>query len=99
MKREKQSSRFDWSRNPSIEGVHSVYIATPSSHNYDGSYSRYGKDITREELSNSLSTWNRINDLKTKKLFFKMLFIVTLVSIPFIAIIYNIVNTIIQTSK
>jgi|688.fasta_scaffold37601_4 hypothetical protein len=93
MKREKTTQRFDWSRNPSREGVHSVYIATP------GSYASYGKEITREEMANSLSTWNRINELNAKKAMFKTLFIATLVSIPFIAIIYNMVSTIMQNPK
>ena len=93
MKREKTTLRFDWSRNPTREGIHSVYISTP------GSYAKYGKDITREELSYSLSTWNRINDLNSKKMMFKNLLIASLISIPFIAIIYNMVSTIIQNSK
>jgi hypothetical protein len=92
-KKEKAIPRFDWSRNPSREGIHSVYISTP------GSYSCYGKDVTREEMANSLSTWNKINDLNAKKAMFKTLFIAALVSIPFIAIIYNMVSTIVQTSK
>lgn len=93
MKREKSTPGFNWSRNPSRDGVHSVYIATP------GSYAKYGRDITREEFSYSLSTWNRINDLNAKKMMFKNLFITSLISIPFIAIIYNMVSTIIQNSK
>lgn len=83
-------ARFDWSRNPSHEGIHSVYISSPSS------YASYGKDITREEMANSLSTWNKINDLNAKKAMFKTLFIATLVSIPFIAIIYNMISTLLQ---
>jgi hypothetical protein len=93
MKKEKSTQRFDWSRNPTREGIHSVYISTP------GSYTTYGKDITREEMANSLSTWNRINDLNAKKAMFKNLFIAALVSMPFIAIIYNMISTIMQTPK
>jgi len=93
MKREKSAQRFDWSRNPTKEGVHSVYIATP------GSYTTYGKDITREEMANSLATWIKMDELNAKKAMFKTLFIATLASIPFIAIIYNMVSTIIQNSK
>ncbi len=93
MKNERSKTRFDWSRNPSREGVHSVYIATPSS------YATYGKDITREEMANALSTWNKINELNAKKAMFKTLFIATLVSIPFIAIIYNMVSTILKNSN
>jgi hypothetical protein len=93
MKREKTANNFNWSRNPSREGIHSVYIATP------GSYASYGKDVTREEMANSLSTWNRINELNAKKAMFKTLFIVTLASIPFISIIYNTVSTLIQNPK
>lgn len=93
MKKGKSAEKFDWSRNPTKEGVHSVYIATP------GSYTTYNKDITREEMANSLATWIKINELNAKKAMFKTLFIATLVSIPFIAIIYNMVSTIIQHSK
>lgn len=93
MKREKTVQRFDWSRNPTKDGVHSVYIATP------GSYTTYGKDITREEMANSLATWIKINELNAKKAMFKNLFIATLVAIPFISIIYNMLKTIIENSK
>jgi hypothetical protein len=99
MKREKQMVRFDWSRTPSREGIHSVYIANPTAHSSDSTYSKYGREITKEELSNALSTWNRITDLNTKKTLFKRLFFLTLASIPFISIIYNMVSTIIQNSN
>lgn len=92
MKKEK-AARFNWSRTPSRDGIHSVYIATP------GSFSSFGKDITREELANSLSTWNRINDLNAKKAMFRTLFFITLASIPFIAMAYNIISTIAQGTK
>lgn len=89
----KNPNIFDWSRNPSREGIHSVYISSPST------YASYNRDITREEMANALATWNKINDLKAKKAMFKTLFIVTLASIPFISIIYNMVSTILQNSK
>jgi hypothetical protein len=50
-------------------------------------------------MANALSTWNRINELKAKKAMFKTLFITTLASIPFIAIIYNMVSTILKNSN
>lgn len=93
MKKERSISNFNWSRNPTREGVHSVYIATP------GSYTNFGKDMAKEEMANALSTWNKINDLKSKKAMFKSLFIMTLVSIPFIAIIYNMLTTILTKSN
>lgn len=93
MKKEKMPVRFDWSRNPSKEGIHSVYISSPSS------YATYGKDISREEMANALSTWNKINELKAKKSMFKTLFLGTLISIPFIAIIYNMISTILRNSN
>lgn len=88
MKKNGNRQRFDWSRNPSKEGVSYVYIASP------GSYASYGREITKDEMAYALSTWNRINELKAKKMMFKNLFIATLVSIPFLAIIYNMLNTI-----
>lgn len=93
MKKSKSISGFNWSRNVTKEGVHSVYIATP------GSYANFNKDISKEEMSNALSTWNNINELKSKKALFKNLFIATLVSIPFISIIYNIVITLAASPK
>lgn len=93
MKKGKSVTGFNWSRNVTNDGVHSVYIATP------GSYSHFGKEISKEEISNALSTWNKINDLKAKKTMFKNLFIATLVSIPFISIIYNIVITLAASPK
>lgn len=92
MKREKSKQQFNWSRVPSQEGIHSVYIATP------GSYTTYGKDITKEEMANSLATWIKIEELNAKKALFKKLFIITLASIPFISIIYNMVKTILEKS-
>ena len=93
MKRARPTAGFNWSRNATKEGIHSVYIATP------GSYASFNKDISKEEMSNALSTWNNINDLKSKKSLFKNLFIATLVSIPFISIIYNIVVTLAASPK
>ena len=89
----KNPNMFDWSRNPSREGIHSVYISSPSS------YASYGKDITKEEMANSLATWNKINYLKDRKTMFKNLFIAALISIPFVAIIYNMISTILQNSN
>lgn len=93
MKKEKTSSKFDWSRNPSREGIHSVYIASPNS------YATYGKDITKEEMANSLATWTHINELAAKKAMFKYLFIATLFSIPFLVVIYNMVQAIITMNS
>lgn len=85
--------RFNWSRTPSREGIHSVYIAAQDS------YATYKNDITRTEMANSLSNWNRINELRANRQMFKTLFIITLVSIPFIAIIYNVFSTLAQSQK
>jgi hypothetical protein len=92
MKKEK-SVRFDWSRNPSREGIHSVYIASPNS------YAVYGRDISKEEMANSLATWSHINELAAKKLMFKRLFIATLVSFPFLVVVYNMVQAIITMNS
>lgn len=93
MTKDKLVQRFNWSRNPSREGIHSVYIANKNS------YASYGKDITREEMANSLATWTHINELDSKKAMFKRLFIGTLVSVPFLFVIYNMVQVILQNSK
>lgn len=93
MKKGEQTTRFDWSKKPSRDGVQAVYIANP------GVYSSYGKDITRDELSNALSNWNKMNDLKAKKTLFRNLFIATLISIPIFSILYNVLNTLAQNPK
>lgn len=93
MKKERSVNGFNWSRNSTREGIHSVYIATP------GSYTNFGKDMAKEEMANALSTWNKINELKAKKAMFKSLFIAALVSIPFVAIIYNMLTTILTNSN
>jgi hypothetical protein len=93
MKKQSRTQRFDWSKNPTKEGVSQVYIASP------GSYATYGREITKDEMAYALSTWNRINELKEKKRMFKNLFIATLVSIPFLVIIYNMLSTILRLSK
>jgi hypothetical protein len=80
---------FDWSRTPSREGISSVYIASPNS------YAIYGRDITKEEMANSLATWSHINELAAKKAMFKRLFIFTLVASPFLVVIYNMIKAII----
>lgn len=93
MKSKQPKKGFNWSRVPSREGIHSVYIANPIA------YVSFGREISRSEMANSLATWNRINELKAKKLLFKRLFIATLASIPFLIIIHNMITSIIQSTK
>lgn len=79
------SKAFNWSRQvPSREGISAVYIAAPDS------MSKMGWDITRAELTNSLHTFNKIEDLENKRYRLRTLLLWLAISIPFLAIFYNI---------
>jgi len=84
MKKKSKIYAFDWSRTPSREGVSMVFLSDPSL------YSKFGRDITRDEFINSLSKYNRIRELESNKLFFRNLFFYTLLSFPIIFFMYNI---------
>ena len=84
MKKVRKVEPFNWSRTPSQEGVERVFLADPNA------YTTFGKSITKDELCNSLSLYNKIVSLEQKKQMFKNMFVFTLVMIPFFFFFYNI---------
>jgi hypothetical protein len=84
MKKTKRIEPFNWSRNPSKEGVLQVYLADPQA------MTSFGKSITKDEFCNSLDTYNKITTLENNKQFFRNMFFTTLALLPFIFLIYNI---------
>jgi hypothetical protein len=84
MKKVRKVEPFNWSRTPSQEGVERVFLADPNA------YTTFGKSITKDELCNSLSTYNKITALEQNKQFFRNMFIATIALIPFFFIFYNI---------
>lgn len=85
MKKTRRVEPFNWSRNPSKESVHKVFLADPNAFT---TFSK--KDITKDELCNSLATYNQITALENNKKFFRNMFFTTLAMIPFIFLFYNI---------
>jgi hypothetical protein len=85
MKKTRRVEPFNWSRNPSKDSIHKVFLANPNAYT---TFSK--KDITQDELCNSLSTYNQIAVLEKKKQFFRNMFYTTLALIPFIFFVYNI---------
>lgn len=85
MKKTRRVEPFNWSRNPSKEGISKVFLADPNAFT---TFSK--KDITKDEICNSLATYNQIAALETKKQFFRNMFYTTLALIPFIFFVYNI---------
>ena len=84
MKKVRKIEPFNWSRTPSQEGVERVFLADPNA------YTTFSKSITKDELCNSLSTYNKITVLEQNKQFFRNMFVTTLVLIPFFFIFYNV---------
>jgi hypothetical protein len=84
MKKVRKVEPFNWSRTPSDENIHKVFLADPNA------YTTFGKSITKDELCNSLAVYNKIVSLEQKKQFFKNMFVFTLAAIPFLVFIYNI---------
>jgi hypothetical protein len=84
MKKKLKAHPFDWSKTPSRDGVYKVFLSDPSV------YSKFGKDISREEFINALSKYNRIKELEYNKLFFRNLFFYTLLSFPIMFFVYNV---------
>lgn len=84
MKKVRKIEPFNWSRTPTQEGVEIVFLADPNA------YTTFGKSITKDELCNSLSTYNKITALEQNKQFFRNMFITTIALIPFFFIFYNI---------
>lgn len=86
MKKTKRTGEpFNWSRHPSREGVSQVFLADPNAFT---TFSK--KDITKDELCNSLATHNQIVALENNKQFFRNMFFTTLALLPFIFLFYNI---------
>lgn len=84
MKKKLKLYSFDWSKTPSREGVSKVYLSDPNL------YSKFGKDITRDEFVNALSKYNRIRELEDNKLFFRNLFLYGLLFLPVVFFAYNV---------
>lgn len=84
MKKKQRTYNLDLSRHPSRDGVSKVYFANPDV------YSSFGKDITKEQFINSMSTYNRILDLEKKKVLLKETLMYVCLSIPFFVFIFNI---------
>ena len=86
MKKAKRTGEpFNWSRHPSREGISQVFLADPNAFT---TFSK--KDITKDELCNSLATHNQIVALENNKQFFRNMFFTTLALLPFIFLFYNI---------
>lgn len=85
MKKREKHEQFNWSRTPSNESIHSVYIASPNSQ------VDFNRGITREEFVRSIHTYTEFQELKNTKEFFKLAFMATIASIPFIVLFYNII--------
>lgn len=83
MKKVRKVEPFNWSRTPSRENIHKVFLADPNA------YSSMGKHITKDELCNSLAVYNKIIALEQKKYFFRSMFLFTLAAIPFSIFFYN----------
>lgn len=79
------ADKFNWSRRP-LGGskVSQVFIATTTGQG------RYGRDITKLELSRALYNHNIITDLQHRKYIRHSLLLTAAVLIPFAAIFYNI---------
>ena len=85
MKKTRRVEPFNWSRNTSKDGIHKVFLADPNAFT---TFSK--KDITKDELCNSLATYNQIAVLESNKQFFRNMFFTTLALVPFIFLFYNI---------
>ena len=75
---------FDWSRHPSKDGVNLVFLADPNA------YTTFGKDITKDEFAYCLATYNRINELESKKQALIKALHITLLFLPITFFLYNI---------
>jgi hypothetical protein len=83
MKKVRRIQPFNWSRTPSKENIHKVFLADPNA------YTSLGKHITKDELCNSLAVYNKIRLLEQKKQTFRNMFYFTLAAIPFSIFFYN----------
>jgi hypothetical protein len=84
MKKVRKVEPFNWSRTPSNENVHKVFLADPNA------FTSFGKSITKDELCNSLALYNKITALEQKKQSYSNMFYFTLAMIPLFFFIYNI---------
>jgi hypothetical protein len=84
MKKVRKVEPFNWSRTPSNEKVHKVFLADPNA------FTSFGKSITKDELCNSLALHNKITALEQKKQSYSNMFYFTLAMIPLFFFIYNI---------
>lgn len=85
MKKRLNTDNFSWSKTPTRENIHSVYIASANS------YTDFNRGITKDEFVQSLNTYVEMQDLIAKKGALKLGLMVTIASIPFIILFYNVI--------
>jgi hypothetical protein len=93
MKKRTKTDNFSWSKTPTRENIHSVYIASGNS------YVDFNRGITKDEFVQSLNTYVEIQDLVAKKEALKSGLLFTIMSIPFIILFYNVVWRYIEMSS
>lgn len=85
MKKTKRTTEpFNWSRNPTREGISKVFLADPQA------YTTFGKSITKDEFCNSIATYNKITTLEKNKSQLRDMLFFTLAMLPFFFFLYNI---------
>lgn len=84
MKKTRKIEPFNWSRFPSKENVSQVFLADPNA------YTSFGKSITKDELCNSLSLYNKIMELERNKKQLRDMLYFTLAMLPIFFFLYNI---------
>lgn len=84
MKKSRKVEPFNWSRFPSKENVSQVFLADPSA------FTSFGKGITKDELFNSLSMYNKIAELEKNKKQLRDMLYFTLAMLPIFFFLYNV---------
>lgn len=85
MKKTKRTTEpFNWSRQPTREGVSQVFLADPQA------YTTFGKSITKDEFCNSIATYNKIVALEQNKKQLRDMLFFTLAMLPIFFFLYNI---------
>jgi len=85
MKKPKRTGEpFNWSRNPSREGISQVFLADPQA------MTTFGKSITKDEFCNSIATYNKIVALEKNKKQLRDMLVFTLAMLPVFFFLYNI---------
>jgi hypothetical protein len=84
MKKSRRPEPFNWSRQPTREGISQVFLANPHA------YTTFGKNITKDEFCNSMATYNKIRQLENNKKQLRDMLVFTLAMLPVFFFIYNI---------